>query len=340
MSTIRILLVDDYLRWQHYVSSLLETMIEFEVIAVAADGLEAVQKAGELQPDLILLDIGLPKLNGIEAARRIRNLSPNSKILFVSQETSSELVKEALQLGAMGYLVKSDAASELLLGVEAVLRGEQFVSSSLKPHATSNIDLYPAGHSPSIGRFPRLPRKGRTNRVHEVASCRTETSLVDDFARFIETNLKRGNAVIVAASGQHRIGILQRLQARGLDVAAAIQGGTYVSLDVNETLSTFMVNDWPDADKLSKVAANLIQEAAQTVRGEHSRVVICGECAPTLWTQGKGEAAMELERLWDQIARSYDLDILCGYVLDDSQDNENSPIFKRICAVHSAVRSL
>ena len=104
------------------------------VIGVGSDGLEAVQKAEELQPDLILLDIGLPSLNGIEVARQIRKLSPKSKILFVSQESSADVVWEALGTGAQGYVVKSDAGSELLEGVNAVLRGEQFVSARFAGH--------------------------------------------------------------------------------------------------------------------------------------------------------------------------------------------------------------
>ena len=92
------------------------------------DGLQAVRKAEELRPDLIVLDIGLPSLNGIEAARRIRKLSPKSKILFVSQESSADVIQEALGTGAHGYVFKTDAGRELVEGVNAVLRGEHFVS--------------------------------------------------------------------------------------------------------------------------------------------------------------------------------------------------------------------
>jgi len=100
------------------------------VVGEASDGLEAVQKAVELQPDLILLDIGLPRLNGIEAARQIRELVPESKIIFLTQESSAYAVREALSLGARGYVIKIMAASELFTAVEAVLSGETFVSST------------------------------------------------------------------------------------------------------------------------------------------------------------------------------------------------------------------
>jgi len=100
------------------------------IVAEVSDGLAAFQKAAELRPDLIRLDIGLPKLNGIEAARRIRELSPSSKILFVSQQSSLDLVQAALDTGATGYVLKQDAGSQLLTAVNAVLDGQTFVSRS------------------------------------------------------------------------------------------------------------------------------------------------------------------------------------------------------------------
>jgi len=90
--------------------------------------LAAVQKAAELCPDLILLDIGLPGLNGIEAGRQIRKLVPDAKIIFLTQESSDDVVRAALELGALGYVVKTQAGSDLLAAVDAVLQGKQYVS--------------------------------------------------------------------------------------------------------------------------------------------------------------------------------------------------------------------
>ena len=99
----------------------------FEIVGEASDGLAGIRQAEELQPDLILLDIGLPTLNGMEAARRIRKLAPDAKIIIVSQESSADVV-QTLSLGASGYVVKTRAATELLAAVEAVLMGKHFVS--------------------------------------------------------------------------------------------------------------------------------------------------------------------------------------------------------------------
>jgi DNA-binding NarL/FixJ family response regulator len=130
-SSVRALVVEDNEPFRRFVCASLGARPELQIVCEVSDGLEAVQKAEELQPDLILLDIGLPSLNGIEAAGRIRRLSPKSKILFVTLESSIDIVQQALSLGALGYVVKLDAAIELLAAVEAVLRGEQFVSSTL-----------------------------------------------------------------------------------------------------------------------------------------------------------------------------------------------------------------
>jgi len=127
-SPVRILLVEDFEPFRNLIRILLEGKSGLQIIAEVADGQEAVHKAAELKPGLILLDIGLPSLNGIAAARRIRERSPDSKILFVTQESSPEVVQEALSLGASGYVVKTRVASDLLLAVEVVLQGGSFVS--------------------------------------------------------------------------------------------------------------------------------------------------------------------------------------------------------------------
>jgi DNA-binding NarL/FixJ family response regulator len=125
---VRVLVVEDFTPFRQFILSTLAKMRGVEVVAEVSDGLEAVQKAVELQPDLILLDIGLPTLNGFEAARQIRKLVPESKIIFLSQESSADVVQDALSIGAWGYVVKTKAGTGLLAAVEAVMSGKRFVS--------------------------------------------------------------------------------------------------------------------------------------------------------------------------------------------------------------------
>ena len=122
MRSSTIIIVDDYERLRQVMRSILEQRGNLEVIGEASDGLEAVQKAKELRPELILLDVALTKLNGIQAAKRLRDLVPRAKILFVSIESSSDIVREAFNAGGIGYIHKLDIASDLLPGIETVLR--------------------------------------------------------------------------------------------------------------------------------------------------------------------------------------------------------------------------
>jgi two-component system, NarL family, nitrate/nitrite response regulator NarL len=122
ISFTRVLLVDDFEPWREQVGSILQTRPELRVVAEVADGLQAVQKAQELKPDLILLDIGLPNLSGIEAAKIIRERCPKSKIVFVTENTDSEIRAAAMGSGASGYVVKTNIAHELLDAIAGALR--------------------------------------------------------------------------------------------------------------------------------------------------------------------------------------------------------------------------
>jgi len=112
-SVVRVIVVDDYAPWCRFICSTFQRQPQLRIVAEIADGLKAVQKAKELEPDLILMDIGIPTLNGIEAARRILELLPETKILFLTENRSIEIAKQTLRIGARGYVVKSDAAGEL-----------------------------------------------------------------------------------------------------------------------------------------------------------------------------------------------------------------------------------
>ena len=134
MSSIRILLVDDVESWRLSVSSMLRAEPSFEVVLEASDGLKAVQAAEKLQPAVVLLDIGLPGLNGIGAGGWIRRVAPFAKIVFVTMERDPDIVAAAWRLGAWGYVLKSDAARELVAAIQSVVRGEKFLSRSLDGH--------------------------------------------------------------------------------------------------------------------------------------------------------------------------------------------------------------
>jgi len=311
--------VDDYKDWRNQVRSLLQARPELQVIYEALDGSEAVQKAEELKPDLILLDIGLPKMNGIEAARQIRQLSPISKIIFLSQDNSLDVVRVALSTGAHGYVYKARAQSDLLPAIDAALRGKQFVSSMLKGYKFTDT----AG--------AKAPYR------HEVQFYSDDKALLDRLVPFVAAALKSGDVAIVVATESHRDQLAQRLKTEDLDVDAAIKEGRYIPIDAVGTLPIFMVNDMPDSARFFEVVGGLICAAAKAGKTVHPRVAVFGEWVSLLWAEGKADAAMQLEQLGNQLALTYEVDILCGYALSSFHGEQDDQVFQGICAEHSAV---
>lgn len=335
---IRVLVVDDYEPWRRFVRLTIQIHPTCEVIAEVADGLEAVQKAQELQPDLIVLDIGLPTLSGIEAARRIRTHTPQAKILFLSENRSLEIAEEALRSGGSGYVLKSDAAGEFALAVEAVLNGKRFVSASLARRGDDRPDPS-AGYRPLANNAVTLisPPNVESARCHEAAFYSDERQFLDHLTLFIGTALKDGNAAIVAATESHRIKLTPGLQAYGVDIAGAIERGRYLALDAADALSTFIVNGMADPTLFMKTFENLILSAATAANAGHPRVAIFGECVHLLCVEGNPEAAIQMEKLGNQLIRTFDVDILCGYSLGAVQSRMDEQVFQQICAEHSAV---
>jgi DNA-binding NarL/FixJ family response regulator len=331
MPLIRVLVVDDFEPFRRFICSTLRKQPGLQIVGEAADGLEAVQKAEELQPDLILLDMGLPSLSGMGAIQRIRTLAPQSKVLFVSQESSADIVHQALSLGALGYVVKTHAASELLPAVEMVLAGGQFISRGVSGLSLTGV---PTSPSSTEAHLQLAPKKQETTWNHRVEFYSDDSAFVVGFSCFIESVLERGNAVIVVSTQSNREKMLQKLLENGVDIVAAIERGSYLALDVADTVSSFMEmkSDLPDPVQFSRVVDGLIARASRAISGEPSQVAICGECASILWAQGKADAAIQLEQLCNQLAKRNQMDILCGFSLSSFDCEEDKQIFQNICA--------
>jgi len=318
VQSFKVLLVDDFEGFRKFVCSLVQQRAEFQ-ITQASDGLEAVRKAEEQQPDLILLDIGLPNLNGMEVARRVRKLAPHAKILFLSQEFSSAVVEEAIRLGALGYVQKTRAQRELLPAIDAVLRGMLFVSGGL-----------------GGGTFDSGIAADHRFR-HEVQFYSDESILLESLTRFIAAALRAGNPAIVLATKSHREVLVERLKTNGFDIDGAIQQGTYVSLDAASTLSTITVKGVPDRGLFFEALTDLIRSAAKAAKTAPPRVAICGEGCGLLCTLGNTKAAISLEKVGNDLGKTQNIDILCAYPLPCCQ--EDTPAFNSICAEHTAIYS-
>ena len=131
---------------------------------------------------------------------------------------------------------------------------------------------------------------------------------------------------------------LQRtLQAAQVDLALAIRQKRYISVNITEMLAKVMVDGWPDPTRFLNAAGDLVTEAARRATGQHARVAAVGECSPTVWSLGHVDAAIQLEHMWDEVAMSRGMDILCAYPLAARDESESVAAVRRLCAEHTAV---
>jgi DNA-binding NarL/FixJ family response regulator len=296
---LRILLVEDYAPFRRRIAAALQQS-DYETIE-AADGLEGVRKAEEQQPDVILLDINLPKIHGFEVARQVRRLAPHARLLFMSQESAADIVRRALSLGALGYIQKVSAAADLLPAIEAALAGRRFVSQSV------------AFTEPADAPAPRR---------HEMLFCPDDAAIVDSFARYVAAALKASDAALILVTDSHRTHLLRELRAQGVDIDGAMARGTCLSLDADVA---------PDSARFVE-AIDAARAAAATAGKAHPRVAFCGERAGRLWAAGRTAEAVQLEEFCRELAD--DVDILCVYPVPFDQDDRG---LTRICAEHTAV---
>jgi len=278
----------------------LEGRADFETIE-AADGWEAIRRTEELQPDVILLDINLPKMHGFDVAKQIRRLAPSARLLFMSQESSPDIVREALSLGAQGYIQKVSAATDLLPAIDAVLAGQRFVSRSV------------AFAEPTDTLAPRR---------HEILFCSEDAAVIDGFTRYIAAALKAADAAIVLVTESHRTHLLEKLRTQGVDIDGAIERGTCLSFDADVA---------PDPARFLD-AINGVRAAAARAGKPHPRVAFCGERAGRLWAAGRTAEAVQLEQLCGELPQ--EVDILCAYPVPYTNDDQ---ALTRICAEHTAV---
>jgi DNA-binding NarL/FixJ family response regulator len=305
MQICRILVVEDYEPLRRLVCSLLQ-LNHLQVVGEASDGLEAVQNADLLQPDLIILDLSLPKLNGLEAARQLQKVAPEARIIFLSDETSPEVASEAFNLGAAAYIHKLQTYNELLPAIERVLRRKQAVAQH-----------------PSCR--------------HEMILYSDHDGLLKSFSDFVVNAMKSSRPALVIATPTLLDGILQTLTTEGFDVAGALSAKTLVAVDVYEVLSSIMVDGSIDPIRARNGSAVRLEEMARVANG--ARIAACGIVAPTLWEQGKKHEAALLEELWDELLMEYEIDSLCAYSVHSFVGDRDNHHIRSISDRHSAVYS-
>jgi len=173
--------------------------------------------------------------------------------------------------------------------------------------------------------------------AHDVQFYCNEEFLLDSLVPFIGNTLEIGGAAVVVATKAHRGGLARRLEARGIGLATAVQEGRYAALDASETLASFMVKGLPDASLFNQVIGSMVTQATAAARSENSKPAIFGEMVSLLWQQGNPQAVVELERLWNGLARTHSFSLRCGYPLESFDREEHRESFSRICSEHHSV---
>ncbi len=317
----RVLLVDDHEPWRRQIRTLLRASPKWRVVGEAACGIEAVAAAATFAQDLILLAVALPHLNGLEAARRILSVDPAARILFVSSHRAWEIAETAFAVGGRGYVLKSHSAADLPLAMEAVDGGSRFISPAL-------VGLLAP---------PDAPRRHRHR--HEACFYSRGARLVNDFATFAAAALTEGKSVIVATLATRRPDLERQLQASA-DLPLAIRQGRYLWADQADLVAAMTIDGRPDETRFWTNATSFIMQAARTSSCEPPRVAACGEGTGQLLAAGRFEAVMRLEQLFEQLAVTFNVDMLCGFPMTVPHDATRGPAFDSICAGHTAVRTI
>jgi len=182
------------------------------------------------------------------------------------------------------------------------------------------------------------PPSDQSRSLHEVAFFEKDSDLETGFAEYAKAAIKAQKSVLLFASETRRTNIYNRLVGDGIDLESLIATGLYLPLDASEVLSKVMVNDSPDPLRCRNVLEGVERHIATLRDGEALKLAVCAECAPTLLIQGKEQAAVALERHWDEVTRAHSVDTLCGYSWRAFPDREASTVFAQVCAEHTGIR--
>jgi signal transduction histidine kinase len=175
------------------------------------------------------------------------------------------------------------------------------------------------------------------DREHGVQFYSQDKFLIDELSEYIGNALRSGDAAIVVCTGQHRDSLLQSLSTRGLAAGEVMEQGRFVVLDARQMLDTFMVDGWPSEQRFKEVVGGVVARAMAVARGERPRVAIFGEMVALLLADGRAEAAVRLEQLWNSLAQTRSFSLFCAYPLSSFKKEADANLLLKVCNEHSAV---
>ena len=307
----RVLVADDSPEVLESVAGFLAT--RFDVVATASDGQQAVDLTLHLRPDVSVLDIGMPELDGFHAVKELRRNGSETRAVFMTIHRDDEFVATAVECGVHGYVLKSRLHTDLISAIDHALAGRLFVPS-----------------------LTALSTVGGTSR-HAVQIHLNDRVFLDEVGQFVEATLRSGEPVVLVTNEATRGGVAERLEARGMDLEKLAARGQYVAMDSAGALSQIMRNGRPDRDSLAEMVDGLDRSRLSFSPEPPRRITVFGDITISLCRNGNIEAALEIEQIWNDLTRTLPILTVCSYPLQCFQHNGARTLFPGVCATHSAV---
>jgi DNA-binding NarL/FixJ family response regulator len=333
LSSLEILIVDDHELTRRIVRALIESEGPYRVCGEAADGIEAIEKARQLHPDIVLMDINMPRMDWLEATRIIRHEKPDCKVIIVTHNEATIARKLARSIDVDSVITKSDLNRDLLriIGRVAMEKNSRFYQTENErgvSHGHQAEGTESAHGQPWSGLLA-----GAAPRDHIVQLYQDQQFLNRAVCRFAAAAIANGEGIILVPTIAHWDAFRPRLEDEGVDVKAAEKRGQLTIVDADDMLPTFMSDGMPDSPVFLGLAANVISQARGD--GRYPKVRWWGEMVNLLWERGDIAASMNLEDLFDRLAHEHDIAIFCSFLMDNFNGDVHARMLPRLGENHS-----
>lgn len=336
MDFVEVLIADDHDRFRRAIRTVIESEVAYRVCGEARDGIEAVEKIRQLHPDIVLMDIDMPRMDGLQATEIIRREVPDCKVIIVTQNEATIAREQARIVDAKAFVTKSGLTRDLLptMGRVAMENNSRLAARKSERQVNPGRDAARAhGVTASEGE-PWFGLLGSAApRDHIVQLYQDQQFLNRAVCRFAAAAITNGEGVILVPTVAHWDAFRPRLESEGVDVKAAEKRGQLTIVDADNLLPTFMRDGMPDSPVFLGLAQNVISEARGD--GRYEKVRWWGEMVNILWERGEVAASMQLEDQFDQLAHEQDIAIFCSFLMDNFDGDVHARMLPRLGENHS-----
>jgi DNA-binding NarL/FixJ family response regulator len=337
---LRIVVADDHKMLRESLRGMLGTQADMEVVAEADNGRTAITLTQDLQPDIVIMDVSMPGMNGLEATERLTEQCPSSRVVILTRHSEAAYVQPLLQGGASGLVLKQSTSDELLRAIRLVATGKTFIDSGLTRRLVARMKRRTESRAAASKRATRedaepwgglLARAGP--RDHIVQLYQDQQFLIRAVSRFAASAIANGEGVILVPTAAHWEAFRPCLEADGVDTRAALERGQLTVHDADAFLPRFMRGAMPEAPVFLALAAEVI--AAARGGGRYPKVRWWGEMVNILWERGDVAGSMKLEDQFDRLAHEHEIAIFCSFVMDNFSGAVHSRMLPRLGHNHS-----